>query len=260
MAPARAPARAALRLAARHAIVLSREPGQPFGRRAHQARVRSAAGARAAVAVHQRANCARRPRACAGFVHGLRARLRHRTASLRTGTSPCRRARSTMPAASSPTDGRRCSSAPAPAMRRAIGRPSATPRSPIMPPRCIACASCWWEAAAPRRRGWAPRSRAAARTPLINQIGKDTLPQLLGPDVAKHRAAVAGFGSRAHGRHGRIAGHRSVCRHQSAARRTLLQPPVVRRQVRRGGAQVPGQARGANSLDDENRAAAASWT
>ena len=42
-----------------------------------------------------------------------------------------------------------------------------------------------------------------ARAPLVNQVAKDTLPQLLALLVARHGAADAGFGSRAHGDHGR---------------------------------------------------------
>jgi heptosyltransferase I len=74
---------------------------------------------------------------------------------------------------------------------------------------------------------------AAARVPLLNQIGKDTLPQLLGLMAASTALLVAGFRSRAHGHHGGTAGDRTVCRHPHGSRRPLLEPRLVRRQVRR---------------------------
>src|SRR5258705_11652835 len=69
VAAARRLARAALRPAARHAIVVSRKPGLELGVRPDQARLRPRAFARAAVGVHQSKYLARGPRTCARFVH-----------------------------------------------------------------------------------------------------------------------------------------------------------------------------------------------
>jgi len=94
---------------------------------------------------------------------------------------------------------------------------------------------------------------AAMRFDYVNQIGKDTLPQLLGllsqstvllsPDSGPaHMASMVGLP---------VIG--LYARHQSGARRSLLQPAMVRRQVRRGRAKVFGEAGRSDSLDDQDR-------
>ena len=60
------------------------------------------------------------------------------------------------------------------------------------------------------------RDRAAARDAARQPDRQGHAAAASRPDVAKHRAAVAGLGPRAHGHHGGTAGHRPVCRHQSA--------------------------------------------
>ena len=106
VAAARRLARAALRPAARHAIVVSRKPGRqpgvaPRSSSASIARVRaSCSGGSPMRASRRRASGAR-----VGFVHGIRARLRHRPGRPALGSRRCRRMRSSTPAASSPTSG-----------------------------------------------------------------------------------------------------------------------------------------------------------
>ena len=106
--------------------------------RPHQAGVRSAAGARAAVAVHQCANCARGT-ASTCWTHSWASPVPAASSpsAAHWDISPAAELRSTTHAASSPPEGPRCSSARVPAMPRAIGRQRGTPRSPIMPPRCM---------------------------------------------------------------------------------------------------------------------------
>ena len=93
-----------------------------------------------------------------------------------------------------------------------------------------------------------------ARVPLVNQVAKDTLPQLL---ALLARATVlldAGFGSGAHGDHGRNAGDRALCCDESAAQRAVPFAPLVRRCLRCGGAEISRETGERAALDDEDRA------
>ncbi len=147
-------------------LSLSREPDQPPGPCPHQARLRSAACARAAMAVHE---CADRPLRLRStcWTHSWASHV-PAASSLEPRIGTCRlppQLRSTMRVASSSTIARRCSSAPAPAMRPAIGRPRDTPRSPITPRSCIRCGWCWSAAAAPLEAQMGDAIAAAARAP-----------------------------------------------------------------------------------------------
>ena len=104
-------------------------------------------------------------------------------------------------------------------------------------------------------REMAPAIARHASVPLIDQVGKDTLPQLLALAGARHGAADAGLRPRAHGDHGGNAGHRAVRRHQPRAQRAVSVAPLVRECLRRRGAQVPRQTGGRAAVDAEDRGA-----
>ena len=92
-----------------------------------------------------------------------------------------------------------------------------------------------------RRYGAAIESHA--KTPVVNQIGKDTLPQLLALLGRATALLAPGFRARAHGDHGPHAGDRPLRRDQSRAQRPVPFPHVVRECVRQGRHAVSGAAR-----------------
>ncbi len=73
-------------------------------------------------------------------------------------------------------------------------------------------------------RDMGARIAANVHFEMLNQIGQDTLPQLLGLLSQSTVLAVAGFRTRPHGDHGGTARDRPVRRHQPRAGRPLLQP------------------------------------
>ena len=80
------------------------------------------------------------------------------------------------------------------------------------------------------RRGGDRARRARA---VINQIGRDTLPQLLALLARATALPDPGLRSRAHGHHGGHAGGRAVRRDQSRAQRSVSLAQLVRRCLRR---------------------------
>ena len=94
-----------------------------------------------------------------------------------------------------------------------------------------------------------------ARAPLLNQVAKDTLPQLLAllaratvlltPDSGPaHMATMVDTP---------VIG--LYARHQPRAQRALSVAPLVRGRLRCGGAEIPGQARERAAMDHEDRGA-----
>ena len=148
------------------------------------------------------------------------------------------------------------SSAPAPATRCATGVPSATRRWPTTRRVSTACASSCAAARRSSSARRARRSRQAAQSPLINQIGRDTLPQLLAL-LARATALVApDSGPGAHGDDGRHARSSACTRRPIPARSG---PYLSRRwcvnAYRGGGAALPRHAARAAALDGEDRGA-----
>ncbi len=83
----------------------------------------------------------------------------------------------------------------------------------------------------------------AAHVSLVNQIGRDTLPQLLALLARATVLLIARFRPRAHGDHGRHAGDRPLCGHQSRAQRAVSFAQVVRERLPAGGAALSRRVR-----------------
>ena len=235
---ARAAARPALRCAAAHAARAAREPGGALAvQRRVQARLRPRAGARAAVAVHQRADRAARARA--------RARQLLRVSSPRSGirsallrwesAAAARGARATPRALIPGCAADAASSVPARATRTQLARRAL--RGGRRRTRCgrhgmrvILCGGRERARARDRRGDRAARAAAARQSDRQGHAAAAA-----GTARARQRAPDAGLRARAHGDHGRHAGHRPVCRDQSGAQRAVPVAALVRRRLRRGG-------------------------
>ena len=94
-----------------------------------------------------------------------------------------------------------------------------------------------------------------ARVPLMNQVAKDTLPQLLALLARATVLLTPDSGPGAHGHHGGYSCHRLVRRDQPGAQRSLSFTPLVRGCLRCRGAQVPRQTRQRTAVDHEDRIA-----
>jgi heptosyltransferase I len=94
----------------------------------------------------------------------------------------------------------------------------------------------------------------ACQVPLTNQIGKDTLPELLAL-LARARTAHPRLRTRTHGDHGGHAGRGSVCRYQPGAQRAVPLPALVRRCVCGSCAHLPRLRTRPAALDAQDRGA-----
>ena len=193
--------------------------------------------------------------ACTRFVHGLRARLRHRARARRVGHQCCppearAYAERLIPDERPTLIISPCSSHPA--------RNWSAQRYAAVADHAIANHGMRVILAGGRseqeRRMGAAIVAAGTHGAIINQIGKDTLPELLGllskatvlisPDSGPvHMATMVG-----------TARHRAVRGHAHRARGSLLQPAMVRGQVRRSIPHGVRQTGRRHSLDRENRA------
>ena len=133
------------------------------------------------------------------------------------GTSRCRRARCDYAATAIPEPrNRRWSSARARATRCATGAPNGTRRWPITRSHATACEVllCGGRSALELQYGARDRAAHAPAVPQPDRQGHAA--RIPGDAAARHGAGVARFRTGAHGDDGRHAGHRALCRHQSA--------------------------------------------